>query len=291
VQDASNDRTDWLVARFEADRPRLRAIAGRMLGSRSEADDVLQDAWVRVSGADVGEIDNLAGWFTTVVSRLALDRLRSRRARPVVSGPHDEHAATGEAGPAEQAELAEAVGGALVVVLDALTPPERIAFVLHDVFAVPFDEVGRILDRSPEATRQLASRARRRVRGVGSRSGAVDPAAHRRVVTAFLRAAQSGDLAGLLGVLHPDVALRPDAAALRMGALRPTSGADAVAQALAGGARAAQLAVVDGFAALVWAPGGHVRGVVEFVIVDDRIVAIDVIGDGDRIARRELVLL
>jgi RNA polymerase sigma-70 factor (ECF subfamily) len=291
VQDASNDRTEWLVARFEADRPRLRAIAGRMLGSRSEADDVLQDAWVRVSGADAEEIDNLAGWFTTVVSRLALDRLRSRRARPVVSGRHDENAATGEAGPAEQAELADAVGGALVVVLDALTPPERIAFVLHDVFAVPFDEVGRILDRSPEATRQLASRARRRVRGVGPRSGAVDPAAHRRVVTAFLRAAQSGDLAGLLGVLHPDVALRPDAAALRMGALRPTTGADAVAQALAGGARAAQLAVVDGFAGLVWAPGGHVRGVVEFVIVDDRIVAIDVTGDGDRIARRELVML
>jgi RNA polymerase sigma factor (sigma-70 family) len=291
VQHASNDRTEWLVARFEADRPRLMAIASRMLGSRSEADDVMQDAWVRVSGANAHEIDNLAGWFTTVVSRLALDRLRSRRARPVASDRHDETAATAEAGPAEQAELADAVGAALVVVLDALTPPERIAFVLHDVFAVPFDEVGRILDRSPEATRQLASRARRRVRDDGPRSGVIDPAAHRRVVTAFLRAAQRGDLAGLLGVLHPDVALRPDAAALRMGALRPTTGADAVAQALAGGAQAAQLAVVDGFAGLVWTPGGRVRGVIEFAIVDGRIVAIDVTGDGDGIARRELVLL
>jgi RNA polymerase sigma-70 factor (ECF subfamily) len=291
VDEPSHDRTDRLVERFEAERPRLRAIASRMLGSRSEADDVLQDAWVRVSGANTDEIDNLAGWLTTVVSRLALDRLRSRRARPAGSDLGGEHAVSGAAGPAEQAELADAVGAALVVVLDALSPPERIAFVLHDVFAVPFDEVARILDRSPEATRQLASRARRRVRDDGPKAGAIDPVAHRQVVTAFLRAAQSGDFAGLLGLLHPDVALRPDAAALRMGALRPTTGADAVAQALAGGAQAAQLAVVDGFAGLVWAPGGHVRGVVEFVIVDDRIVAIDVTGDRDRIALRELVLI
>ena len=287
MSNVPEDHTAWLAARFEESRPRLRAIARRMLGSTAEADDVVQDLWVRISGTDPDTIDNVGGWFTTIVSRLCLDRLRRR---PVT----DHHVATTVAapapGPADQAELADAVGAAMLVVLDALGPAERVAFVLHDVFAVPFDEIAKVLERTPEATRQLASRARRRVQGGAAPPAQRDPAGHRAVVAAFLRAAQGGDLAELLRVLHPDVVLRPDAAALRLGALGETSGAEAVAQAFVGRAKAAQLAVVDGLTALVWTPGGQVRGVIDFVIDGDRIVALELIGDAQRIAAREIVV-
>ena len=190
--------------------------------------------------------------------------------------------------PAHQALMAESVGAALLVVLDALAPAERVAFVLHDVFAVPFDEIAEIVGRSPDAARQLASRARRRVQGTEPTAD-LDLVRQRAVVDAFLRAARSGDFEGLLRLLDPDVVLWPDAAAVRMGSLRETQGADAVAGVLSGGAQAARVAIVDGVAALVWAPGGRVRGVIEFTIRSEKIVAINVTGDRERIDELDIV--
>ncbi|HEX2274950.1 MAG TPA: sigma-70 family RNA polymerase sigma factor [Acidimicrobiales bacterium] len=288
------DRADWLTEQFEANRPRLRAVAYRMLGSRAEADDALQEAWLKVARADSEALENVQGWLTTVVGRVCLDRLRSRRSRPEEPADVDLAPRTlrvgDEADPEHQALIADSVGSALLVVLDSLAPAERVAFVLHDVFAVPFDDIGEILGRSADAARQLASRARRRVQGSPA-TAEVDLVRHREVVDAFLAAARGGDFQALVGLLDPDVVLRPDAAALRMGALRPTRGAAEVAGALAGGARAARLALVDGVTALVWAPGGRVRGVVEFTIADGRILAIDVVGDRERLDRLDIVLV
>jgi RNA polymerase sigma factor (sigma-70 family) len=283
---------DEMTTAFEASRPRLRAIATRMLGSQAEADDVVQDAWLRLTRSDAGRIDNLGGWLTTVTSRLCLDRLRTRRARnetPAADEAPASAASTDD--PEQQAILADSVGAALLVVLDSLTPLERIAFVLHDVFGVPFDEVAPVVDRAPDAARQLASRARRRVQGARP-AGGIDLVRQRSVVEAFLRAARDWDFEGLLRVLDPDVVLRPDAAAVTMGTLRETHGAAAVAGALAaGGARGARLATVDGVTGFVWAPAGRVRGVVSFTVVDDRIVAMDVTGDRELMASMEIVLL
>jgi RNA polymerase sigma-70 factor (ECF subfamily) len=284
---------DWVLEQFEASRPRLRGVAYRMLGSRAEADDVVQDTWLRLSRTDPEAIDNLGGWLTTVLARLCLDRLRSRSVRREADEVDLEPAVAtdpGRADPAEQALLADSVGAALLVVLDALGPAERVAFVLHDVFAVPFDEIADIVGRTPEATRQLASRARRRVQGSSPRTG-VDLVQHREVVDAFLRAAQGGDFGTLVQLLAPDVVLRPDAAALAMGSLSETTGAEEVAAMLAGGARAGRRAVIDGLAALAWAPGGQVRGFVHFTIVDGRITELDVTGDAERIERADIVLL
>jgi RNA polymerase sigma-70 factor (ECF subfamily) len=285
---------DWLNAQFEASRPRLRAVASRMLGSRTEAEDAVQETWLRLRRTDPEQIENVSGLLTTVVGRVCLDRLRARRARPEQSldadAPHALTRAAADDDPAGEALLAESVGAALWVVLDLLGPAERVAFVLHDVFAVPFDEVAEILGRSPDATRQLASRARRRLQG-GAPTADLDLVGQRHVVDAFLRAARGGDFDGLMRVLDPDVVLLPDAAAVRMGALRETRGAAAVAAALSGGARAARVAIVDGVAGLVWAPGGRTRGVIELTVRDGRIVALDVTGDEDRIRRLEIVTL
>ena len=285
------DRTT-LAGRFEADRPRLQAVARRLLGSHAEAEDAVQEAWLRLQRTEDATVDDLGAWLTTVVSRICLDRLRSRRARP--TEPVDDGAPPDtpvvEAGPEQEAVLAESVGAALLVVLERLSPGERVAFVLHDVFAVPFEDVASVLDRSPEAVRQLASRARRRVQGVDPDTR-FDLIRRRELVEAFLVAARGGDFGGLLAVLDPDVVLRPDPAALRMGSLRRTHGAAAVATALAGGAQAAALALVDGVPALVWAPGGTTRGVIEFHIASGRIVALDVTGDPARIGDMEIVLL
>jgi RNA polymerase sigma factor (sigma-70 family) len=284
----------WVLEQFEASRPRLRGVAYRMLGSRAEAEDAVQDTWLRLDRTDPAGIDNLGGWLTTVLARVCLDRLRSRTARRESPETDDlEHAAPlddGDADPAQQAVLADSVGAALLVVLDALGPAERVAFVLHDVFAVPFDDMAEIVGRTPEATRQLASRARRRVQGSSPMTD-VDLVQHREVVDAFLRAAQGGDFETLVQLLAPDVVLRPDAAALSMGSLTETTGAMEVATMLAGGARAGRRAVVDGLASIAWAPGGRVRGFVEFTIVDGRIVALDVTGDHARIERADIVLL
>jgi RNA polymerase sigma-70 factor (ECF subfamily) len=287
------DEGDRLAAQFEANRPRLRAVAYRMLGSHNEADDAVQEAWLRLDRADPSGVDNLGGWLTTVVARLCLDRLRSRRSRreePNGGPPEDIASVADEHDPAHQALMADSVGAALLVVLELLAPAERVAFVLHDVFAVPFDEIGEIVDRSPEAARQLASRARRRLRGTTATAG-VDLVRQRDVVDAFLRAAQGGDFDALVRLLDPGVVLRPDAAALRMGALRETTGGVAVAEMLAGGAQGAQRALVDSMAALVWAPRGEIRGVIEFTVVDDTIVAINVTGDAERIRELDVVLL
>ncbi len=285
---------DLLATQFEASRPRLHAVAYRMLGSRADADDAVQEAWLRLGRTDPGGLDNLVGWLTTVVARICLDRLRSRRVRGEDGGgsPDEvDHAdPTDDHDPAHQALVAESVGAALLVVLDSLTPAERVAFVLHDVFAIPFDEIAGVVDRSADATRQLASRARRRVQGA-PRTATLDLVRQRTAVEAFLRAARSGDFEGLLRVLDPEVELRPDAAAERMGALRGMRGNEAVAGALSGGAQNALRALVDGVSALVWAPGGTVRGVIEFTVVDERIVAMDVTGDPERIQRLDIVLL
>ena len=230
---------DWLADRFEEHRGHLRAVAYRMLGSLSEADDAVQESWLRLSRADTSDVENLGGWLTTVVGRVCLDMLRSRTSRreePL--GAHVPQRAVSRADgsdPEHEALLADSVGLALLVVLETLAPAERLAFVLHDMFAVPFDEIAPIVGRSPEAARQLASRARRRVRGVGGREGAdlvpnVDLTRQRDVVDAFLTAARGGDFEALLAVLDPDVVLRFDRAALPTGASRETHGAAAVAR-------------------------------------------------------------
>ncbi|HZX54128.1 MAG TPA: sigma-70 family RNA polymerase sigma factor [Ilumatobacteraceae bacterium] len=283
---------DALADRFEADRSRLLAVAGRLLGSAIEAEDAVQEAWLRLERTDADSVEKLGGWLTTVVSRVCLDRLRARRTGPEL-GIDDEvpppRSAT-DTDPEHEVVLADSIGSALLVVLERLSPGERVAFVLHDVFAMPFEDVAQVLDRSPDATRQLASRARRRVQG-GHLSSDLDVLRRRQLVEAFLTAARGGDFDGLLAVLDPEVALRPDNAALRMGSLRETRGAAAVASALAGGAQTARLALVDGLPALVWAPGGTIRGVIEFRVAADRIVGLDVTGDAARIGELEIVLL
>lgn len=288
-----DDAAGW-VELFEVSRPRLRSVAYRMLGSHAEADDAVQDVWLRLGGTRPDGIVNPAGWLTTVTARLCLDRLRARRSRredSTVVMPHDEVTGNGGApDPEEQALVAESVGAALMVVLDRLAPAERIAFVLHDVFAVPFDDIAGIVDRSPDAARQLASRARRRVQGSATTAD-VDLIGQRSIVDAFLHAARGGDLESLVRLLDPAVILRPDAAALRMGALRETRGAEAVANLLSGGARGAQLAIIDGVAGLVWAPQGQTRGLIELTVVEGRIVAISVTGDAERIGLVDIVLL
>ena len=282
----------WVTAQFEANRPRLQALAYRILGSRTEAEDAVQETWLRLARTDLTQIDNLGGWLTTVAARVCLDRLRSRRARPedavgvipdALAGAADDH------DPANEALLANSVGAALIMVLDLLAPPERVAFVLHDVFAVPFDDIAPVVDRSPEAARQLASRARRRMRDIPT-MGDLDLVRQRQVVDAFLRAARGGDFDALLTLLDPEVVLRPDAAAVRMGSLRETHGAAAVASSLSG-AKGAHLAIIDGIAGFAWTPGGHLRGMVQFTVTNGKIVAIDVTGDVKRMEELDIVLL
>jgi RNA polymerase sigma factor (sigma-70 family) len=286
------NRDTWLAEQFESSRPRLHAVAFRMLGSQAEADDAVQDTWLKLARAETDDVENLGAWLTTVIGRVCLDRLRARRVRNEEAGPagdtNDLAAIDEHGGPEQQALVADSVGAALLVVLEMLSPAERVAFVLHDVFAVPFEEIAVIVDRSPDATRQLASRARRRVQGADT-TGSVDLVRQREVVDAFLVAARGGDFEALVALLDPDVVLQPDQAALAMGSLRATRGAEKVAAALSGGARAAQLVLLDGVAGLAWSPGGRIRGAIEFTIARGRIVAIDVIGDAERLGRLEIV--
>jgi RNA polymerase sigma-70 factor (ECF subfamily) len=287
------EEVEWVARQFEANRSRLEGIAHRMLGSRAEADDAVQEAWFKVVRADLAAVENFSGWLTTVTGRVCLDRLRSRRSRledAVGADIPDAEDSTKEHDPSEAAILAESVGAALLVVLDSLAPDERVAFVLHDVFAVPFDTIGEVVDRSPQAARQLASRARRRVQGAPA-VGSVDLVQHRALVEAFLRAARKGDFETLVRLLHPDVVLKPDEAALRMGSRPETRGAKDVASALSGGAKGARLVLADGVMALAWAPGGRVRSVIQFTVVDERIAAITVTADSQRIAELDIVTL
>ncbi|GAB3470021.1 sigma-70 family RNA polymerase sigma factor [Actinophytocola sediminis] len=273
---------EFLAARFEEHRPRLRAVATRVLGSAAEGDDAVQEAWLRLSRADPAEVANLGGWLTTVVARVALNMLRSRgRLEPRTAVDHTAE----ETDPAGQAELADSVGLALLVVLDTLSPAERLAFVLHDLFAVPFEEIAPIVDRTATATRKLASRARQRVRG--ATPGGADLARRRELVAAFLAASRDGDFDALLALLDPDVVLRPDAAAVAFGA-RSAAGARAVAGNFTRRARAAHLAVVDGVPGLAWIRDGVPRVVFAMTITAGRVSAIDMLADPDHLARLDL---
>jgi RNA polymerase sigma-70 factor, ECF subfamily len=280
--------SDAPATEFEAQRPHLRAVARRILGSEAEADDVVQEAWLRLSRSDVSTVDNLAGWLTTVTARLCLDRLRVRAARREQLA-EELPAAEAVSDPEHEALLADSVGAALSVVLDTLTPAERVAFVLHDVFAVPFDEIAIVLGRSPNAAKQLASRGRARLQGA-SPPPAVDRARQREVVDAFLAASRAGDLAGLVAVLDPDIVMRADAAAVGMGAAGEVLGATAVANVFSGRALEAQPALVDDCVGVVWAPGGSARVVWELEIVDGTIARIDMLADESTLADIDLVL-
>jgi RNA polymerase sigma factor (sigma-70 family) len=308
------DDTEWLAAAFEEHRDHLRAVAYRLLGSTSDAEDAVQDTWLRLTGADTSEVENLGGWLTTVVARVSLNMLRARRHRheePVgdswpgsaemaaragaAAGPGVAGTAARLGDPEDEAVLADSVGLALLVVLDTLTPAERLAYVLHDMFAMPFTEVAAVLGRSTDATRQLASRARRRVRGAPSPDRAADLARQREVAGAFLAASRGGDFSALLALLDADVVLTGDAAAVPSG--RPTElrGAELVARGavMASGLAAhSQLAFVDGTVGIVAAPAGRLATVLTFTISPERrITGIEVIADPDRLRRLRLALL
>ena len=302
--------TDLLAAAFEEHRDHLRAVAYRLLGSMTDADDAVQDAWLRLTGSDTREVENLGGWLTTVVARVSLNMLRSRRHRneepvgdswPVAAeaAARDGAAASGRPGPPgdpeDEAVLADSVGLALLVVLDTLTPAERLAFVLHDMFAMPFTEVAAVLGRSTDATRQLASRARRRVRGAPSPDRAAGLARQREVAAAFLAASRGGDFSALVALLDSDVTLTADAAAAPSGNAVAFHGADAVARGAvlaSGRAGESRLALVDGSVGIIFAPRGHLRVVLAFTVNEARrITAIDVIADPDRLRRLRLAVL
>jgi RNA polymerase sigma-70 factor, ECF subfamily len=288
------DDHDWLAQRFQAHRTHLRAVAYRMLGSASEADDAVQEAWLRLSRADPSGVENLGGWLTTVVARVCLDMLRartSRREEPLgVQAPDPIVRPQDGIDPEQEALLAEGVGLALLVVLDTLAPAERLAFVLHDMFAVPFDEIAPILGRSPNAAKMLASRARRRVQGAATVPD-TDPIRQRAVVDAFLAASRGGDFDALLAVLDPDVVLRADRAAVQAGASGGVRGAAAVADTFSGRARLARPALVNGAVGAVWAPGGRPRVVFGFTITGGKIVAIDILADPGRLGQLDLAVL
>ena len=275
---------DWVAEEFEKHRARLRTVAYRMLGSAAEADDAVQEAWLRLSRSDASQVENLGGWLTTVVGRVSLDMLRSRRSRREEPLEADAHEATDN--PEHEAVLADSVGIALLVVLETLTPAERVAFVLHDMFAMPFEEIAQVVGRSEAATRQLASRARRRVQGGGVPDA--DLARRREIVDAFLAASRGGDFQALLNLLDPEVVLRSDDAAAIMGADREARGARAVAETFAGRARVAQPALINGEPGLVWTQAGQPRVVFAFTIRNGKVVAIDLIADQERIRNLDL---
>jgi RNA polymerase sigma factor (sigma-70 family) len=288
-----NDR-EWLAERFDEQRGHLRSVAYRMLGSPSEADDAVQEAWLRLSRSDTSDVQNLGGWLTTVVARVCLDMLRSRQSRR--EEPLEAHVselpplAESGADPEREALLGDSVGLGLLVVLDTLSPAERLAFVLHDMFAVPFEEIAPIVGRSPTAARQLASRARRRVQGAAAVPDA-DLPRQRQIVEAFLTASREGDFAALLAMLDPEVVLRADPAAAVMGAAPEVHGAAAVAETFSGRARIARPALVNGAVGAVWSQGGRPRVAFGFTIRGGKIVRIDLVADADRLHQLDLVVL
>jgi RNA polymerase sigma factor (sigma-70 family) len=303
------DEQGWLTERFEENRPRLRGVAYRMLGSLSEAEDAVQEAWLRLNRIDAATIDTLGGWLTTVVSRVCLDMLRSRKSRreePMDAPVAELSVLRGEgADPEGEAVLADSVGVALLVVLDTLTPAERLAFVLHDLFDMPFDEIGAVVGRTSGAAKQLASRARRRVRGVPAPTG-TDRARQRDVVEAFLKAARAGDLEGLLAVLDPDAVIRIDAAsrvdgvvrvdvpAAEVGKPRELKGAATWAKqmlALSRGLVSVQPALIDGSVGLILAPRGKLLRVLTFTVANAKVTRVEVIGDPARFRELDIAVL
>jgi RNA polymerase sigma-70 factor (ECF subfamily) len=283
--------SEALTEHFEEHRERLRAIAQRILGSASEADDAVQEAWLRFSRTDTSTVDNLGGWLTTVVSRVCLTMLQARRTHPqpsVIADAPEPAAPVDESDPEHEALLADSIGLALLVVLDTLSPAERVAFVLHDVFAIPFDQIAPIVERSTPATRQLASRARTRVQRRDA-DGETDRLRQATLVDAFLAAAREGDFDALLEVLDPDVVLRADEHAVELGADPERRGAEAVAQ-FGRFARGAKRAVLDGDASAVWIHQGELKVVYAFTIGERAITAIDLIADPERLEALDLVI-
>jgi RNA polymerase sigma factor (sigma-70 family) len=288
------DEHDFLAARFEEHRGHLKAVAYRMLGSLAEADDAVQEAWLRVTRADTAAVENMGGWLTTIVARICLNVLRSRhREEPLDVHVPDPILARLDTtpDPEQQAVLADSVGLALLVVLETLSPAERLAFVLHDMFSMPFDEIATVIDRSEAATRQLASRARRRVRGAAPQPDA-DLGAQRAVVDAFIAAARGGDLETLVGLLAPDVVVRADGGALRPSVVR--HGREAVAQGATAFARIAELtrpALVNGAVGAVSFTGGRLVSVAAVTVSDGKITALDILTDPERLARLDPAVL
>jgi RNA polymerase sigma-70 factor (ECF subfamily) len=293
---------DWLAERFEENRAHLRAVAYRMLGSANEADDAIQETWLRLSRSDPSAIENLAGWLTTVVARICLDMLRSRSSRreeSIAEHATDEWRQAGR-DPESEALLADSVGIALLIVLERLAPAERLAFVLHDMFGVSFEEIAEIVGRSPDATRQLASRARRRIQRADMVPRAVS-AEKRAVADAFLAALRAADFEGLVAVLDPDVVVRVDEAGGRPGAPREIRGARAWAKGavawakgvadFAQAGRFSQSALVDGEVGLVLAPGGHLRRALKLTIADGKITQVEIIANATRLAQLEIGVL
>jgi RNA polymerase sigma-70 factor (ECF subfamily) len=282
---------EWLAEQFETHRNHLQAVAYRMLGSLNEAEDAVQESWLRLSRSDTSSVENLGGWLTTVVSRVCLDMLRSRKSRgeesleahlPETFASHENRS-----DPEHQALLADSVGLALLVVLGNLKPAERITFVLHDIFAMPFTEIAPIVGKSETAARQLASRARRRVQGAGTAHGA-DLTRQRELVDAFLAAAHAGDFYTLVAALDPDVVLRDDR---QIGVSRVTRGAQALAEQVSGRAQAAQTALVNGSIGVIVAPYGRLLYVLEFTMRHGKITEIDLISDPKRIRQLDLAVL
>ena len=288
------DEHDWLAKQFEAERTHLRAVAYRMLGSLTEAEDAVQESWLHLSRSDTSGVENMGGWLTTVVARICLDMLRSRTSRreePLeASAPEPITSREGGIDPEQEALLADSVGLALLVVLDTLNPAERLAFVLHDIFAMPFDEIAPIVERSPTAARQLASRARRRVRGAATVKDA-DITYQREVVDAFLAASRGGDFDALLAVLDPDVVFRYDPTAVPAGASREVRGAPAVARQFSGRAQGARPALVNGSVGLVVARHGRLFLVLNLTVTRGKIVEINVVADPERLRQLDLAVL
>jgi len=288
------DEHDWLAKQFEAERTHLRAVAYRMLGSLTEAEDAVQESWLHLSRSDTSGVENLGGWLTTVIARICLDMLRSRSSRreePLeASVPEPITSREGGIDPEQEALLADSVGLALLVVLDTLNPAERLAFVLHDIFAMPFDEIAPIVERSPTAARQLASRARRRVRG-GAMTKDADLTYQREVVDAFLAASHGGNFDALLAVLDPDVVFRYDPTAVPAGASREVRGAPAVARQFSGRAQGARPALVNGSVGLVVARHGRLFLVLNLTVAHGKIVEINVVADPERLRQLDLAVL
>jgi len=291
-----------LIARFEENRPHLRAVAYRLLGSTSETEDALQETWLRIMRADTGALDNLGGWLTTVITHVCLDMLRARKTRenaaPAIAA-EGAAVAPEPTDPEREVLLADAVGSAMMIVLETLSPSERVAFVLHDLFALSFEDIGAIVGRSAVATRQLASRARRLVQGAGEREQELP--SQREVAHAFMAASRDGNLEAVLAVLDPDVVLRVDPVAVKAAAANEARGAPRlvpemrgaadVARVFLGSARTARPVLVDGTPGAAWAPGGHPRTIWTFKVEQGRIVEMQVIADAKAIARLEVLLL
>jgi RNA polymerase sigma factor (sigma-70 family) len=289
-----------LASQFEANRPRLQSVAYRMLGSLTEAEDAVQETWIRLSRSEAESIDNLGGWLTTVLSRVCLGVLRSRRTHQVEPLKEHDEPETDLVAPEDEAVLADTMGPALLLVLEALSPSERLAFVLHDLFAVPFEDIAPIVDRSPATARQLASRARRRVQG-SDESQPRDTRRQQEVVEAFLAASRRGDFEALVALLDPDAVLRADRSAVKAATANRAKGAPllepevrgdrAVANALVGRAQAAQLALIEGSPGAVWAPGGRPRAIFAFRVIGDTIAEIEIVTDPNVVSALRVQLL